>query len=128
MRFGKISGIELTPSLVKVAEKNFQKLKINKVDFLCINAVDFKQYDHYNFFYLCNPFPEPIFKLFLSELLNQINPNKHIYIIYNNPVCDHVLLDSGLHRIGQFPDAYGNGIFVYSNMNHKMTRGILQRR
>jgi hypothetical protein len=119
--FGKISGIELTAALVNIAKNNFKKLNENRVDFVCGDAIYFKKYDQYNFFYLCNPFPESIFKLFLSELLNQISSDKNIYIIYNNPVCDHVLIDNGLYRIGQFPDAYGNGIFVYSNIDRKCT-------
>lgn len=77
--FGKISGIGLAPQLVKTAIKNFQKLQQDKVDFLCINAIDYKNYGSYNFFHLCNPFPKPIFKLFLFELLSQINKDTPIY-------------------------------------------------
>ena len=60
--FKKIDGLELSPELVKIAKRNFQKLKINKVEIFNENATDFMDYNNYNYFYLYNPFPEKIFK------------------------------------------------------------------
>jgi len=110
--FKKIDGIELSPDLVKIAKRNFQKLKTNKVEIFNQNATDFMGYNNYNYFYLYNPFPKKIFEKVIKRINEQIK-NKEILIIYNNPVCHDLLIDSNFLLIEKFPDAWGNGINLY---------------
>tara|TARA_B100000963_G_C22588283_1_gene654212 strand:+ start:796 stop:1404 length:609 start_codon:yes stop_codon:yes gene_type:complete len=110
--FKKIDGLELSPELVKIAKRNFQKLKTNKVEIFNENATCFMGYNNYNYFYLYNPFPKKIFEKFIKRINEQIK-NKEIFIIYNNPVCHDLLIDSNFLLVEKFPDAWGNGINLY---------------
>ena len=51
----------------------------------------------------------------LKEMLLQIDMSQELIIIYNNPVCHEEIVKSGFYKIKEFPDAWGNGIFLYSN-------------
>jgi len=110
--FKKIDGLELSPNLVKIAKRNFHKLKTKKVEIFNENATNFMGYNNYNYFYLYNPFPEKIFKKVIDRINKQVI-NKEIYIIYNNPICHDLLIDSSFLLVEQFPDAWGNGINLY---------------
>lgn len=110
--FKKIDGLKLSPELVKIAKRNFQKLKTNKVEIFNENATCFMGYNNYNYFYLYNPFPKKIFEKFINRINEQIK-NKEIFIIYNNPVCHDLLIDSNFLLVEKFPDAWGNGINLY---------------
>jgi len=100
---------------------NWPFIKLGKsVDLININAIHYKNFGDFNFFHLCNPFPESVCKLVFQKLYEQTKHKKErIFIIYNNPVCHSMLVDDfGFFIIGKEPDAYGNGIFVYSNKKH----------
>jgi len=58
--FKNIDGIEISPELVEIANRNFQKLKINRVKIFNENASSFNGYNNHKYFYLYNPFPEII--------------------------------------------------------------------
>ena len=64
--FKNIDGIEISPELVEIANRNFQKLNTNKVKIFNQDASYFKHFNDYNYFYLCNPFPEIIFKKIIT--------------------------------------------------------------
>ena len=111
--FKNIDGIEISPELVEIANRNFQKLNTNKVKIFNQDASYFKHFNDYNYFYLYNPFPEII----LKKVINQINKQimgKEIFLLYNNPVCHDLLINSKFILIKQFPDAWGNGINLYT--------------
>ena len=72
-------------------------------------------YNEYNFFYLYNPFPEIILKKVIDSLKKQIL-NKSIKIIYNNPVGHNFLINNGFILLKNYPDEWGNGINVYTNL------------
>jgi hypothetical protein len=113
--FKKIDGLELSESLSKICTNNFSILKINNVKVHNICATEFKGYNEYNFFYLYNPFPEIIMIKFIDCLKKQIK-NKKITIIYNNPVCHNVLINNEFLLVKKYPDMWGNGINVYTNI------------
>ena len=110
--FQNIDGIEISPELVEIAKRNFQKLKTNKVEIFNENASCFMGYNNYNYFYLYNPFPEIILKKVFNQMNKQIM-GKEIFIIYNNPVCHDLLINSKFLLVKQFPDAWNNGINLY---------------
>jgi len=50
------------------------------------------------------------------ERINNANTKKEIkYIIYNNPFCNDVLLQNGFKKLKDYPDKWGNRIYLYSN-------------
>ena len=40
---------------------------------------------------------------------------KEVVIIYNNPVCHDQFKEYGFYKIVEYPDMWGNGIYLYSN-------------
>lgn len=93
--FSKVAGVEYSLELAEVARMNMQKLGVSCKVFTG-DATIFNAYDDYNYFYLFNPFPEPIMEKFVKKLKESIaqNPRK-ITIIYTNPLCLSVFLESG---------------------------------
>lgn len=113
--FSRIDGIEIAANNAEIAKRNFKKLKISNVEIFNIDAAKFNGYSNYNYFYLYNPFPDSVMKLVIPHLLSQISAEKKITIIYNNPVCHEVLIQSGLKHVKVYPDQWGNGINIYTN-------------
>jgi hypothetical protein len=112
--FSKIDGIEISGILSNIATKNFVKLNERRVEIKNIDASVFSDYKDYDFLYLYNPFPEEVMK----KVLSQINSKKEIIIIYNNPVCHDQIIKHGFHKVREFPDMWGNGITLYSNLQN----------
>lgn len=113
--FKKIHGLELSKTLTKICANNFRVLNISNIKVYNISATEFEDYNDYNFFYLYNPFPEIIMTKFIDCLKKQIT-NKKITIIYNNPVCHDVLINNEFLLLKKYPDMWGNGINVYTNI------------
>ena len=116
--FSKIDGIEISDILSNIATKNFTKLNERRVGIKNIDASAFSGYTDYNFLYLYNPFPEEVMKKVLSQIKAQIDPKKEIIIIYNNPMCHKQIIKHGFHKVKEFPDMWGNGITLYSNLQN----------
>ena len=113
--FSNICGLELSSSLAKIATHNFLKRNEKRVCIENIDARKFNRYSEFNIFYLYHPFPIEIMVKVLKEMLLQIDMSQELIIIYNNPVCHEEIVKSGFYKIKEFPDAWGNGIFLYSN-------------
>jgi hypothetical protein len=111
--FQNIDGIEISSKLAEISAKNFQKLKTNKVKIFNQDACHFKHYNNYKYCYLYNPFPEIILKKVFNQMNKQIM-GKEIFIIYNNPICHDLLINSKFLLVKKFPDAWGNGINLYT--------------
>ena len=111
--FNKVDGIELSEYLAKKAINNFKKLNNFKPKIFQQNALEFKEYNNYNYFYLYNPFPRSVFSELLRILNKQVR-EKDIYIVYNNPVCHDLLIEDGFKLLNIYPDMWGNGINLYS--------------
>jgi SAM-dependent methyltransferase len=113
--FNRVDGIELSQKLAATARLNFSKLKKSKVQIFNVDALDFDAYGDYNFFYLYNPFPEAIMAKVLAALSVQLSVHRESLIIYNNPKSHDLLERNGFHKVGNYPDLWGNGINIYSN-------------
>ena len=116
--FQKIDGIEISGILSNIATKNFAKLNERRVEITNVNASAFSGYRDYDFLYLYNPFPEEVMKKVLSQIKAQIGSRKETIIIYNNPVCHKQIIKHGFHKVKEFPDMWGNGITLYSNLQN----------
>jgi SAM-dependent methyltransferase len=113
-RFRRVDGLEISGKLCEVARSNFRKLKQNRVQIYNVDARYFSGYGDYNFFYLYHPFPEVVMKDVIACLCKQIG-SKSVTLIYNNPVCSSLLEKAGFCKLKEYPDEWGNGIYVYSN-------------
>jgi len=116
--FSKIDGIEISNILSNIATKNFAKLNERRVGIKNIDAIAFSGYRDYDFLYLYNPFPEEVMKKVLSQIKAQIGSKKETIFIYNNPVCHKQIIKHGFYKVREFPDMWGNGIFLYSNLQN----------
>lgn len=119
--FSVIEGIEVYEPLAQIARDNFRKLKTNKCVIHVGDAVDFSFYGLFNFFYLYNPFPCQIMKRVI-DAINQSVGDREVIIIYNNPICHSTIIESGWHKAREYPDEWGNGIFVYTNKPLEQSR------
>jgi hypothetical protein len=114
--FSKIHGLELSSTLAKIATSNFLKRDEARVCIENINAIDFEGYSEFNIFYFYHPFPEQVMTKVLNNMKMQLDLEKEVLIIYNHPVCHDQVINSGFYKIKEFPDAWGNGIFLYSSL------------
>ena len=114
--FKQIDGIEISSKLAEIATHNFKYLKEARVNVYSINATEFPNYADYDFLYLYNPFPESIMEKVLIQIQSQVNKEKEILVIYNNPVCHNKFLYHGFYKIREYPDMWGNGIYLYTNI------------
>lgn len=110
--FKNIHGVEISSKLAGISINNFKKINAYKVRVFNQDAAYFKNYNNYKYFYLYNPFPETILKKVLSQMNRQIK-GKEIFVIYNNPICHDLMVNSNFFLVEKFPDAWGNGINLY---------------
>ena len=77
--FKEIKGIELSKNDYILSKQNLDLLKIDNVELYNINALDFNEYNDFNYLYFYNPFNEVVFE----EIIKKIKKS-NIKIIYNN--------------------------------------------
>lgn len=115
--FSRVDGIEISDTIALIAINNILKLKqSNRSNVECINALNFANYSDYNIFYFYNPFPKIIMEQVFSNILNAVNSNKEIIIIYNNPTCEDVILNYGsFNEVFFIKNEWGDLMKVFSN-------------
>lgn len=114
--FGRVDGMEASEKIAESAVNNFKKLKEGRVKIFACDATDFDKYEECNFFYFYNPFPCQVMLRVIEKIkLASQNLDKEIFIIYNNPICHNVIVNNGFNIISDFPDEWGNKIYLYSN-------------
>jgi tRNA G46 methylase TrmB len=99
--FRRIIGVELIPTLHKIAEQNVSKYqspvqKCSHIELICQDARNFVFPPDPLVVYLFNPFPEPILKRVLTNLQESLRHHpRRAYVIYYNPVLEHALQNNG---------------------------------
>jgi len=115
--FSKITGVEIAPDIVEIAQNNMKKLNITNVNIVCCDAADFRNLDEYNYFYFFNPFPCIVMKDVLHNIEESLKSHhRQIIIIYLNPLC-HDLIVSGkvFFKLKELPH-FLYKCFIYSNI------------
>lgn len=102
--FRRIVGVELLQSLHEIAEQNLRQYKSESqqcftVESICNDATAFRFPDESMVLFLFNPFPESgMRKVFANlELSLRAHP-RPVYVLYHNPLLEHVLSESGFLR------------------------------
>jgi SAM-dependent methyltransferase len=114
--FAKIAGVEISPDLVAIAEKNIKVLNLKKIEIFCSDAVEFKQLDDFNYIYFFDPFPAVVMQDVLKNIEQSIiNVPREVTIIYLNPFChDLIETKSAFKKVREMPH-FEHKCFVYSN-------------
>ncbi len=107
-----VDGIELSPELAAIAEKNFRRLGETRSRIFVGDACSFDGYGDYTILYMYNPFPALVMENVLSLIRHA---GAEVVLIYNNPVCHDNVVDAGFTLLREYPDRWGNGIRVYAN-------------
>ena len=114
--FAKIAGVELSPELVAIAEKNFAKLNLQNITMFVADAADFTDLDEYNYFYFFSPFPGNVMRAVIEHISASLrNRPRKTVIIYFNPEChDDVVNNSPFVKVTEFHH-HELGYYVYTN-------------
>lgn len=119
--FSRVDGIEISEQIATIARNNFRKLKVpsNRCKIFTIDAFTFQELDLYSHVYFYNPFSGEIMKKVVENLTSSIKRMpRMVIIIYNNAVCHSEVISSGVfQKIVEYPDEWGNMIFLYTNQN-----------
>lgn len=127
--FSQIHGIEISEFLSNIAQSNFLQLRDTRVKIFTGDAMGFNNYRNYNYFYFYNPFPSTIMVIVLNEIVKSISlvPRK-VTLIYNNPTCHNDIMDINVFSlIGQYPDEWGNKIYIYRTIDRVQSVGVITR-
>jgi SAM-dependent methyltransferase len=105
--FRRIVGVELLPTLHEIAEENLRQYKNESqkcfaIEAICTDATSFVMPDEPLVMYLFNPFPEAGLRQVIFHLEESLRAHpRAVYVLYHNPLLEHVLGDSGvLRKIG----------------------------
>ena len=117
--FRRVDGVELSPQVAGIAQGNFKKMQIprGRYEVFVMDATDFKEFAGYNYFYFYNPFSRNIMEKVIENIVASIAQlPRNVFIIYNNPKYSSVILSTGIfYKTSEYPDEWGNKIFLYSN-------------
>ncbi|KRQ97132.1 hypothetical protein [Bradyrhizobium valentinum] len=88
------------------------------------DAITFKDYNAYSMLYFYNPFPGEIMRQVVANIHSSISGREQeMLIIYNLPACHELIVKDGVFcKQREYPNGYGDKIFVYSNKNLQHSR------
>lgn len=116
--FKNIAGIELTKKLYLIANNNLTKLNLNYITLYNENAIDFKDYYKFDYFYLYNPFHQEVMRKVIDIIEETlIKHPREIQIIYKNPVCHIEIIKNDVFKLKrEFPTEIKSiPFYIYSN-------------
>ncbi|MBW3622607.1 MAG: class I SAM-dependent methyltransferase [Armatimonadetes bacterium] len=94
--FEEVAGVELSKELVRVAERNRTRLRLEKVRFYCMDATEFTDLDRYTLVYMFNPFTDLVFMPVLHNLIESLKRHpRDLTLIYKNPVYHENVVETG---------------------------------
>jgi SAM-dependent methyltransferase len=99
--FRRIVGVELLPSLHEIARQNLSQYKSDTqkcfaLQSICADATAFPFPDEPLVIYLFNPFPETGMRRVFANLEQSLREHpRAVYVLYHNPLLEHVLTESG---------------------------------
>jgi len=102
--FRKIVGVELLPSLHRIAEENIKLYQSDSqrcfdLQSVCADATNYSLPETPLLIYLFNPFPEAGLRRALANLKSSLGTNpRACYVLYHNPQLDHVLTETAFLR------------------------------
>lgn len=102
--FRRIIGVELVPALHQIAQQNLAKYHSESqrcftLESICGDAAEFHFPAEPIVLYLFNPFPESGLRQVLANLEQSLRDHpRAVYVLYHNPLLEHVLRDCAVLR------------------------------
>jgi SAM-dependent methyltransferase len=102
--FRRIVGVELLPSLHQIAKQNLSQYKSDTqkcfaLESICADATAFPFPGDPLLIYLFNPFPEIGMRQVFANLERSLRDHpRAVYVLYHNPLLEHVLTERGFLR------------------------------
>jgi SAM-dependent methyltransferase len=97
--FSEIVGVEISADLIATAKVNVARLGLKNVHFICCDAAQFTDLDRFSHIYMYNPFPAVIMSQVVNNIADSLKrKDRPLMIIYKNPACHNVIMQSGLFR------------------------------
>ena len=102
--FRRIVGVELLPSLHRIAQQNLGQYKSESqrcflLESVCADATAFPFPVDPLVLFLFNPFPESGMRQVVANLEQSLRRHpRRVYILYHNPLLEHVLSESAFLR------------------------------
>lgn len=102
--FRRIVGVELLPSLDKIAKQNLSLFRSDSqkcfnLESICADATTFRFPEGALVIYLFNPFPEAGLRRALENLRQSLEKSpRAAYVLYHNPQLEHVLLEQAYFK------------------------------
>jgi hypothetical protein len=99
--FRRIVGVELLPSLHKIALQNLRQYKSESqkcfaLESICADATEFPLPEDPLVIFLFNPFPESGMRKVISNLEQSLRAHpRPVYVLYHNPMLEHTLSERG---------------------------------
>ena len=93
-KYRRITGIDIDERLIRIANANIRKLKLDNVEAICADAVNFDAYSEYNHLFFFNPFSAEVFKKVFDSIASKLDGRK-ITLIYYDPICDDYIRNTG---------------------------------
>jgi precorrin-6B methylase 2 len=121
--FVKVDGIEFSRHLATITIRNFKRLHASRTQVFIGDATKFDGYDAYDFVYFFNPFSAVVMAEVMESLIRSLQrSDRELIIIYLNPTCDEVIVNTQVFRKAGIYCRKGNWLTVYSNRdyNHSM--------
>src|SRR5581483_4147563 len=95
--FDGVTGLEISPDLVRIARENVARTGLRNVVFVCCDAAAYKDLDRYTHVYMYNPFPAVVVQQVLRNLGESLRRKpRSMTFVYRNPVAHNEVLASGL--------------------------------
>ncbi|MGY2908719.1 methyltransferase domain-containing protein [Bradyrhizobium sp. URHC0002] len=122
--FARVDGIELSQPISETAIRNLTKLKKQRWQIFNGDAITCKNYNTYSMLYFYHPFPKEIMRQVVANIHSSISGRQQeMLVIYNNPVCHEEIVENGVFcKLREYPNGYGDRIFVYSNKDLQHSR------
>ena len=106
--YEKLGGIEYTPEIYDIGKSNMNRLytaergsgRAKEIEFLLGNAMELNEIlDDYDLFFFFNPFAYWVFENVFNHIISSIRRKKRkINIVYAEPMCHKLIINSGLFR------------------------------
>jgi cyclopropane fatty-acyl-phospholipid synthase-like methyltransferase len=113
--FSLVIGVELSPELIAIAERNLARMHLDNIELHCADARTFtKGLERVTHIYLFNPFPEPVMAMAMENVRRSLSKNpRPLTIIYTFPTCHETIVAAGFTHTRTFDFRYFYPVAIY---------------